>query len=276
MFRVSDNGPEIMNSMQQETESSNSNPGPGALYIFKGANIVRKNRSLWKYAAAPFIISLGLMCAGYFFLYHMFTLIAPEYFSGSAWYFQILYYLLIVVVAVATFVGFFFLFIIVATTIAAPFNDLLSEKIEQVEKGVILDQKFSVFQLIKDIGRGLGHTFKILGIYVASQVIGLLFLFTIPLFGQLLYTVITLGATAFILSMEFTSYSMDRRRMAFGEKKSFFFSNLRTMLSFGVVAAFIASIPIVNFLSIPAAVAGGTLLFMDLSPENYNNREKVQ
>lgn len=264
-----------MNSMNQKSEASGSYQGPGALYIFKGANVMRKNRSLWKYAAAPFIISLCLMGAGYFFVYHMFTLIAPEYLSNSAWYFKIVYYLLLVVVAVATFVGFFFLFIIVATTIAAPFNDLLSEKIEQVEKGVILDQKFSVLQLIKDIGRGLGHTFKILGIYVASQVIGLLFLFTIPLIGQLLYTVITLGTTAFILSMEFTGYSMDRRRMAFNEKKRFFFSNLRPMLGFGVVAAFIASIPIVNLLSIPAAVAGGTLLFMELTPSNGKTMEKV-
>jgi CysZ protein len=240
---------------------------PAALYILRGAGVLRRNRSLWKYAAAPLIISFGLVIAGYFLIYQLFTAFVPD-FGISAWYWQILYYLLVAAVTVASFVATFFLFVIIGTTIGAPFNDLLSEKVEQLEMGVSIEQRFSVIQLIKDIGRGLGHTFKILGVYVAGQLIGLIFLFTIPILGQFIYTVLTLGVASFILSMEFMSYSMDRRRMTFTEKKRFFSSHPRSCLGFGLGASLIASMPLVNLFVIPAAVAGGTILFLELSPEH--------
>jgi CysZ protein len=245
---------------------------PAPFYILKGANIIRKNRSLWKYAVAPLIISFALVIAGHFLIYEVFKAFVPD-FTISAWYWKILYYLLVAVVTVATLVGFFFLFIIIATTVAAPFNDLLSEKVEQLSIGSRRDEKFSLLQLIKDVGRGLGHTFKVLGVYLAGQLVGLLFLFTVPIIGQLVYTVITLGVASFILSMEFMSYSMDRRRFNFNEKKGFFFSNLRSCMGFGLSGALIASMPIVNLFLIPAAVAGGTLLFLELQDPRGSARD---
>ena len=119
------------------------------LYVLRGALFLWAHRVLWKYAAAPLAISMVVLGISYCLLYH-FLHVMIEGVMGAGWYWQVLYYLAVVMIAVIMLVVFFFLFTRVASALAAPFNEVISEKTEQLVTGMIDETPFAFLQLIKD------------------------------------------------------------------------------------------------------------------------------
>ncbi|MBM3298409.1 MAG: EI24 domain-containing protein [Deltaproteobacteria bacterium] len=104
------------------------------LYVLRGGQFIWNNRSLWKYAAAPLAISAAVLGISYVILYRLFLRMVVS-FKGAEWYWQVPYYLVTVIVAVLLLVIVFFLFTRLASTVAAPFNDLISERTEALVTG---------------------------------------------------------------------------------------------------------------------------------------------
>jgi len=243
-------------------------------YVLRGALFIWAHRVLWKYAAAPLAISAVVLGVSYYLLYKFFVGTVSG-FMGETWYWQVLYYFVVVIVAVIMLVVFFLLFTRVASALAAPFNELISEKTEQLVTGNFDDASFSVIQLIKDSGRGIYHSFKILGIYVLLLLAALILL-VIPVIGAILFTVATVLLSSYMFAYEYLGYPMDRRRLPFKDKRSFLRSRLKTTMGFGLGNTAVASIPIVNLLFIPAAVVGGTLLFLELHSGDRESSSQAQ
>lgn len=237
---------------------------PSPLYILTGFVFLWRNRVLWKYAAAPLAISFVIFGASYVLLYHWFYDMLGGI-MGDQWYWKVLYYLIIVTLVVILVAVFFFVFRALASAIAAPFNDLLSEKTEQLVTGVYRDTPFSVIQVFKDAGRSIAHSFKILGIYLGLLIL-FLFLLLIPVLGYQLYAAATILLSSYMLAYEYLGYPLDRRRLSFREKRAFLKANLRSSLGFGIGNLGVACVPGLNLLMIPAAVVGGTLLYLKLKP----------
>jgi CysZ protein len=255
---------------EHNAESKVSRLTPSPFYVLLGAGFLLKNRVLWKYAAAPIAITMALFGISYYFLYTFLTDMARSL-IGEQGYWQILYYIVIFVVAVLILGVFFVLFTLVATTLAAPFNDLISEKTEQIVTGRLSDAPFSIVQTLKDVSRGLWHTVRILLMYIGLLVLCLILLL-IPGLGAVAYPVAAALLGAFMLSFEYLSYPMDRRRLSFQQKMGFVRSRLSSTLGFGLGSFAAAAVPIVNLLIIPAAVVGGTLLFLDLGGDDRIRR----
>jgi CysZ protein len=104
----------------------------------------------------------------------------------------------------------------------------------------------------------------VLGIYLALLIAALLFLL-IPGVGVLLYTGAGALISSYMFAYEYLGYPMDRRRFTWKNKQNFLRSRFRSVIGFGLGNIVVASIPFLNLLFIPAAVVGGTLLFLDLS-----------
>lgn len=239
---------------------------PAPFYVLKGALFLWRHRVLWKYAAAPLVISTAVLGLSYVLLYYFFRrLLTPL--TAEAWYLQALYYFLLVVVVLLFAVIFFFLFARVASAIAAPFNDLISQKTEELVTGSFSETPFSVVRLLRDSTRAIAHAFRILAIYVFLLVLALL-LFLIPGVGPLLFSAVGALLSAYMFAFEYLGYCMDRRRYLFREKQAFFRSKFRSVMGFGLGSVAVATIPVVNLLFIPAAVIGGTLLFLELTSPN--------
>lgn len=235
---------------------------PSPLYTLRGAGFLWTHRVLWKYAAAPLVISTMILGVSYVLIYHFFwRFISP--FGEGAWYWQVLYYLSVVVVTLLLLVVVFFLFTRIASAIASPFNDLISQKTEELISGSFDETPFSVMALLKDSGRSIIHAFKILGIYVGLLVAGLPMLF-IPGAGSLMYAVWGALLSSYMFAYEYLGYPMDRRRFSFSEKRRFLWSSFRMTMGFGLGNVVVASVPVINLLFIPAAVVGGTLLFLEV------------
>ncbi len=235
---------------------------PAPFYTLRGALFIWTHKVLWKYAAAPLLISTVVLGLAYVPAYYFISRTAGSYADG-AWYLQVLYYILAVVVTVLLLVIIFFLFTRVASAIAAPFNDLISEKTEELTRGTFGETPFSVIGLLKDSSRSIAHSLKILGIYVAVLIAGLPILL-IPAGGGLLYTALGAVLTSYMFAYEYLGYPMDRRRFSFSQKRRFLRSHLGSAMGFGLGNLVVASIPVINLLFIPAAVVGGTLLFLDV------------
>ncbi|MEJ2718419.1 MAG: sulfate transporter CysZ [Deltaproteobacteria bacterium] len=237
---------------------------PAPLYVIRGARFLLDHRVLWKYAIAPMAISTVVLGLSYYLLYHSFTALIHGI-MGDGWYWQVLYYLVVIVAALLLLVVFFFIFTLLASAVAAPFNDLISEKTEQLVTGNFSETPFSFLQLLKDSARGIVHSLRILGIYLALLVVALVLLL-IPGFGGPLFTAATVLLSSYMLAYEYLGYPMDRRRFSFREKRAFLRSRFKASMGFGLGNLAAISIPVINLMVIPAAVVGGTLLFLELEP----------
>jgi CysZ protein len=237
---------------------------PAPLYVLRGALFLWGHRVLWKYAAAPVAISLFVMGGAYVLLYHTFYRFFGAY-AAQEWYWRVLYYALIFLLTAVLLVLFFFFFTRVASALASPFNDLISQKAEELLTGTYYEAPFSVIQLIRDSGRAIGHSFKLLGLYLILLAACLLLLL-IPGVGGVLFSAAGWSLSAYMLAYEYLGYPMDRRRFSWNQKRAFIRSRFRATMGFGLGNLVAAAIPIVNLLFIPSAVVGGTLLFLELEP----------
>ncbi len=236
---------------------------PSPLYIVRGAVFVWSHKALWKYAAAPILISIVILAGSYILLYDLFVKLVSPY-AAQEWYGKVVYYLLLVIITVALLAAFFFIVTRLASTVSAPFNDIISQKTEEIATGTRDESGFSPVRLLRDSGRSLAHSFRLLGLYIGLLVIGLLLLL-VPVVGGALYTAFGVLVSAYMFAYEYLGYPMDRRRFSWAQKRTFLRSKPGSTLGFGLGSVIMASAPIINFFFIPAAVAGGTLLFLDLA-----------
>jgi CysZ protein len=240
--------------------------------VLRGAFFLWAHRELWKYAATPLAISVVVLGGSYVLLYHVFFKLVGHMVDAQ-WYWQALYYVLLAVVTVLTLVVFFFIFTLVASALSAPFNDVISHKTEQIVTGTFQETPFSVGLLIKDSGRAIAHSFRILGLYLLLLAFTLLFLL-IPGIGSLLFAIAGALLTSYKFAFEYLGYPMDRRRFSWRDKRAFLKSSFSSIMGFGLGNLAIASIPVVNLFFIPAAVVGGTLLFLDLNASGQISEDR--
>jgi len=196
-------------------------------------------------------------------LYDLFVKLISPY-AGQEWYGKVMYYLLLVIITVALLAAFFFIVTRLASAVSAPFNDIISQKTEEIATGMRDESRFSSVRLLRDSGRSLAHSFRLLGLYIGLLMAGLLLLF-VPVVGGVLYTAFGVFVSAYMFAYEYLGYPMDRRRFSWTQKRTFLRSKRGSILGFGLGSVVLASAPIINFFFIPAAVAGGTLLFLDLA-----------
>jgi CysZ protein len=215
------------------------------------------------------ILYLGLLVAALVLLlipgkllYHLIDLLFVTTDFGEEWYWRALEYFILVIVIVVLVASLFFLFTRIASSLA-PFNDLISQKTEELVTDTFTDTPFSVIRLFKDSLRSVYHSLRILALYLGLLLVALLLLL-IPGIGSLLFTITGMFLSAFMLAWEYLNYPLDRRRLSWTEKSAFFRSCFRSVIGFGLGSVAVATIPFVNLLFIPAAAVGGTLLYLDL------------
>jgi CysZ protein len=150
-----------------------------------------------------------------------------------------------------------------STLVAAPFNDLLSEEVEHLVLGTE-GGKFSWKLLLRDTLRTIG--LEALKWTLYAVVMGALFVLGlfIPVIGSAVSSVIGFSFTTLYLAVDFIDWPASRRdrdiRYRFEMLKEHFWA----MFGFGTGVWLLLFVPLVNLLFLPAAVAGGTLLYLDL------------
>ncbi|MCA9530222.1 MAG: EI24 domain-containing protein [Myxococcales bacterium] len=152
---------------------------------------------------------------------------------------------------------------LLTSVIAAPFNDLLSEEVERLATGQP-PLPFRLRKMLADLVRTVRLELTKLGLYLAVMVPAWLLSWIVPGVGQVVYTVFAFGFTATYFALDYIDWPASRRDRAVRERLRMVRRHLPTMLGFGTGVWVLLFIPFVNLFFMPAAVAGGTLLFLDV------------
>ena len=165
---------------------------------------------------------------------------------------------------IAFMVMMFYTFTLIANLIAAPFNSLLAEKIED-HLGGTTSTSGNMMDMIKDIGGSFLSEFHKLGYFLlrALPLIALSLLsFLFPPLG-IVSGFLWFVFSVWMLTIEYSDYPMGNHAMRFPDQRRTLKSNRMFSLGFGCGTTVATMIPIVNFFVMPAAVAGATAMWVD-------------
>ena len=153
--------------------------------------------------------------------------------------------------------------VFLTSIVAAPFNDLLSEEVEHLVTGK-KGPDFSLAVLLRDSARTIGLELLKLLIYAVIMVPLFLLAQLLPVIGQVIYSIFAFLFTALYFSVDYVDWPASRRSRSITYRFSMLQEHFLPMFGFGTGVWLFLFIPLVNLLFMPAAVAGGTLLFLDL------------
>jgi CysZ protein len=216
------------------------------------------------YAAFPTLINIILILAMFYFGLHFSRSLTNYIVPGQdQWYWIVLSYTIQVVLVLVLIVFAAVVFYILAGIICVPFNEVLSQKTEQIFEGVRKDEPFSLGLLSRDIIISLKNEIKRTAVMLALLLF-LFIVFLIPVVGKIFYLVFGNIVTMLFLAYDNLDYALARRRVPFAVKWRFIFRNAGSCLGFGAGALVWVVIPFLNFVVIPLTVVGATILFCEI------------
>jgi len=99
-------------------------------------------------------------------------------------------------------------------------------------------------------------------LYVLLWVFPLFVLFWIPVIN-IIAPLLWIVFSAWVLALDYHDYPLGNHQIKFPQQRAILRKNRFLALGFGLAALAATMIPFVNFLVIPAAVAGATALYLD-------------
>jgi CysZ protein len=234
-----------------------NNPISGAGYLLHGLKLLTRP-GLRRYVAMPLLINILVFTVLAWIGIAQFEALLDWMLPQDSWlnYFR---YILWPLFAIATILVTFYSFTIVANLLAAPFNGLLSEKVEAMLTGQQPPQPHqgiaqSIWPAVKS------ELIKLS--YFLIRALPLLLLFLIPginIIAPLLWFLFGI----WYLALEYADYPMANSGMTFKDQHSQMKQVRLAALGFGGSLTLLMMIPILNFAAMPAAVVGATAMWCD-------------
>ncbi len=233
----------------------------GAGYLFKGFGLIHQ-KGIRRFASIPvaintllfsFAIWLGITKFDQWINNFIPTWI-PEWLLGwIMWFIWPLFAGLLILIV-------FFSFSIIANILAAPFNGLLAEAVETKLLGQS-PPNLSWQEIAKDAPKLIWNEIRKL-MYVLLWMVPLFILSWIPILN-IISPVLWIAFSSWMLAIDYHDYPMGNHQLKFPEQRALLKQKRSLALGFGLATLGATMIPLVNFLVIPAAVAGATALYLE-------------
>jgi len=225
-------------------------------YLIKGFKLLTQ-KGLRRYLIIPLFVNILLFSLFIGFGLHWIsalTKLLPHWLYFLKWLFDLLFILASSVIIV-------YVFTLAANLIGAPFNNLLSEKVELIMTGHKPTEGETFHDVIKDMPRVLKRQWDKIRYYIPRAIL-LLLLYLVP--GvNLIAGFLWLLFSAYMMAMQYIDYPLDNHKTTFAQMKEHLKTHLFPSLAFGFSVLICSMIPIVNFAVMPAAVCGATLMYLD-------------
>ena len=234
-------------------------------YIFKGLNIIKKP-GIRRFVIIPLTINILLFSVATYLLFSLFGSWMNSLLNSFPDWLDWLSWILWPLFAFMIFFIMFYTFTLVANIIAAPFNSILAEKTEALIKGQSLSETPSlpVWHTIK---KTLTSEMAKL-MYIAKWSVIILIISFIPAIN-LIAPVLWLIFGAWMLAMEYMDYPMSNHGHFFKEINKQVAADKSLSLGFGFGVFMFTSIPLLNFVAMPAAVSGATALWVRRESQSH-------
>ncbi|RZM83189.1 sulfate transporter CysZ [Pseudoalteromonas rubra] len=234
----------------------------GMEYFVAGFSLLSQ-KGLKRFVFIPLLINVLLFGGSLFFLYDWLTQgfaylngLLPDWLSWLEW-------LMWPIAILVILFSYSMVFTVITNFIAAPFNGLLSEKVELHLTGQpINDDGFA--DLVKDVPRMLGREWSKLVYYLPRAIGFFILLWMLPFIGQILWVLFS----CWMYSVQYNDYPFDNHKISFKEMKDTLKAHQGLSYGFGFAVMVLTSMPIVNLIVMPAAVCGATKLWV----ENYRTQ----
>ena len=230
----------------------------GASYVLTGLRWLPK-AGLRSFVAIPLLINTLLFGGGIWWgasqLQRLDQAVQGWLPGWLAWLHWLLWPLFILTVLVVVF----YTFSLVANVIAAPFNSLLAERVEKMmNPDGRVSPPSAEFSWRELLFTPLAELRKLL--YFVIWAIPPLILSFVPAVN-VVAPVVWAVSTAWMLALEYADYPLSRRGLGFRAQRRLLRQHPLLVLGFGGMTLLLTLIPVLNFLAMPAAVVGATLMW---------------
>ncbi|HLL21872.1 MAG TPA: EI24 domain-containing protein [Kofleriaceae bacterium] len=239
--------------------------GRGLGDVRRGFAFVNKHPRLWGWVIAPALVTLVLLGAMIYLVVRVADGIVarvtgwlPDALAGAGGW---IVWLLVIAALV---IGGLVVFVSVAGVVAGPFNELLSEEVEERVTGKP-SPAFSLGDFAAGAARGLGHGVK--RVFVA--VVGALLLFAlgfVPVIGTIAAMIGGAYFTARGAAYDSYDAALSRRGLSYETKIAYLARHRSRSLGLGLTVAAMLVIPGLNLLALGLGAAGATLAVLDDPP----------
>ncbi|MFC1773106.1 sulfate transporter CysZ [Pseudomonadota bacterium] len=229
----------------------------GPRYMLQGFGLLTRP-GLRRFVAIPVLVNVlifgGLITLAYGWVDDASRFLIAKLPDWLHW----LSYIVIPVFVLTSLVVIFYGFSIVANIIAAPFNGLLAEAVEAHLTGKQFESSWK--QVARDIVPSILSELRKL-LYFVLRAIPLLLLLLIP--------VVNVGASvlwmlfsAWMMTVQYVDYPMANHHLFFKDQRARLRKRPLLAWSFGGLVMVCTLVPVLNFVVMPAAVAGSTALWV--------------
>lgn len=248
------------NPKLKQTQQTIADNGMG--YFFKGFELIQL-KGIRRFVLIPLLINILFFSVAFYFMFieleHYMTILMGWLPSWLNWLSSVLWPLAVLTILII----FSFIFSTAANWLAAPFNGLLSEKIELLllkEKALEAPtDSGGMMDIVKDIPRTLARELQKLIYYVPRAIGFFILLWVLPIVGQVLWFLFV----AWMMAVQYKDYPFDNHKIPFSLMKQRIQQDKSLSYSFGVSVAVFSMLPLVNLIVMPVAICGATALWVD-------------
>jgi CysZ protein len=237
--------------------------------LFRAAVTMIRTPSLWPWIAFPIALTMLLLTGSAWLTWSHGTDITssmlawPQSDGVAARLGAAAWHVANVVVHVVVFFVLAAVSWLLGNALASPFYERMSAAVEVITRGRVNDEVWDTRQMLLDLAASVVHTGACLMMYLSLACPAAL-LNLIPVVGQVAAFVLGTGFAAFFMAREVLDHPMSRRRFSLRRKLGLCRAHLWPVLGLGTGIVLLLGIPLANFLSMPAAVIAGTMLYLDL------------
>jgi len=233
----------------------------GIRYFLRGFSLIGKP-GIRRFVIIPFLLNVLVFSLLIYYSYDQFGYfldwLIPSEDSWLNWLRWILIPIFFSVVAVAMF----FLFTIVASVLSAPFCAPLASAVEFHLTGKADTSEFVWKDFLASILPSIFSELQKMLYYIVIS-LPFIILFAIAFFIPVLNIVASIAwllVTAWILAVQYSDYAFDNHNIAFPELRQRLGKRRFLAFGFGGSTMLMMSIPVLNFILIPVAIAGATAM----------------
>ncbi|MFA0084371.1 sulfate transporter CysZ [Vibrio sp. 10N.261.51.F12] len=213
-----------------------------------------------RYVIMPLLANILLVGSAMYYLFANLNVWIEDWIGALPEFLSWLSYILWPLLTLTILATFSYFFSTLANFIAAPFNGLLAEKVEES----LTQQKISddgIMSMVKDVPRIMAREWRKLR-YVLPKAIGLFLLLLIPALGQTVAPFLWFIFTAWMLAIQYCDYPFDNHKVPFNDMRLSLKQKQGKSYTFGAMVALFTSIPILNLFVMPVAVCGATAMWV--------------
>ncbi|CAA6825009.1 MAG: Sulfate transporter, CysZ-type [uncultured Thiotrichaceae bacterium] len=233
----------------------------GFLTIFSGIRLLT-TKGIRRFALVPILINIVIFSTAIYVASKQFDQLMERLLSSISWLpgwlASGIEWVLWPLFAIMILIAIYYSFTLLANLIAAPFNALLAQKIEQhLRDDAKFEEEGAILPLVaRTVGsevKKYAHMFKwLIALLILTVIPGLNI---IAPFAWVIYG-------AWMLAIEYADYTMGNHGMFFKEELRVLRKNRMAALGLGSGSMLMTMIPVVNLIAMPASVAAGTVLWV--------------